>query len=111
MEKQLETDIVSRTRYLIRILVPDGTCSLKNVSSLLSLGEKTLKRRLQARGTSFRQLVEQIRQAIARQHLQQSTLSLSELAYKLGYSEPSAFTRAFKRWFGVAPSKWKQETV
>ena len=51
MEKQLETDIVSRTEYLIRILLPEGNCSFENVSSLLSLGEKSLQRRLKAQGS------------------------------------------------------------
>ncbi|MCP4757764.1 MAG: helix-turn-helix domain-containing protein [Proteobacteria bacterium] len=74
---------------------------------MLSLGEKTLQNKLRARGTSFRLLVGQVRQSIARQHLRQSTLSIIQLAYKLGYSELSAFTLAFKRWFGIAPSKMK----
>ncbi|MBT6614970.1 MAG: AraC family transcriptional regulator, partial [Deltaproteobacteria bacterium] len=48
-------------------------------------------------------------QSITRQHIKQARLSFGQLSYLLGYSEPSAFSRAFKRWFGVAPSKWKNQ--
>ncbi len=110
LEKQVEGDILTRTEYLIRVLLPDGACSFENISSLLSTGEKTLQRRLRARGTSFRQLVETVRQSMARQYLRQPDLSMSQLAYKLGYTELSTFTHAFKRWFGVAPSKWRNQS-
>jgi AraC-like DNA-binding protein len=107
MENQLPTDIVSRTEYLIRILLPEGNCNAENITSLLSTNERSLQRKLKARGTSFRQLVEKVRKSIALQQLRHSDFSKSQLAYVLGYTELSAFTRAFKRWFGVAPSKWK----
>jgi len=106
MEKKLEADIVSRTEYMIRTLMPDGTCSIENVSILLGLGKKTFQRRLQSQGVTFKVLVDNVRQSIARQHLDQDRYSMSQLAILLGYSEPSAFTRAFKRWFGMTPSQW-----
>jgi len=82
---------------------------VENVTSLLSTNERSLQRKLKASGTSFRQLVEKTRKSIAQQQLRYSDLSKTQLAYILGYSELSAFTRAFKRWFGVAPSKWKDQ--
>ncbi|MBT4267463.1 MAG: helix-turn-helix domain-containing protein [Deltaproteobacteria bacterium] len=109
MEQRFQADIASRSKYLIRTLLPEGACSIENVSSLLSLSKRTLRRRLQARGTTFTQLVEEVRQSITRQHIEQARLSFGQLSYLLGYSEPSAFSRAFKRWFGVAPSKWKNQ--
>jgi AraC-like DNA-binding protein len=54
-------------------------------------------------------LLEKVRQSIAQQQLCHSDLSQSQLAYVLGYTEQSTFTRAFKRWFGVTPSKWKNQ--
>ncbi|MBU3916917.1 AraC family transcriptional regulator [bacterium] len=109
MENQLPMDIVSNTEYLIRILLHDGNCQIENITSLLSTNERSLQRKLKASGTSFRQLVEKVRKSIAKQQLLHSDLSNSQLAYLLGYSELSAFTRAFKRWFGVAPSKWNNQ--
>ena len=107
MEKQLPTDIVSQTEYLIRTLLPDGACNVENVTALLSITERSLQRKLKARRTTFRQLVDNVRKSIARQQLRQANLSNTELAFILGYTELSAFSRAFKRWFGMAPSKWK----
>ncbi|MNF14031.1 HTH-type transcriptional regulator VirS [compost metagenome] len=56
---------------------------------------------------SFTQLVDQIRRDLAMAHLKQQTLSVTQLASLLGYSETSAFSRAFKRWFGVSPKQWR----
>lgn len=110
MEKKLEADIVIRTEHMVRTLLPDGTCSIENVSTLLGLGKKTLQRRLQSRGVTFKVLVDNVRQSIARQHLNQARYSMGQLAILLGYSEPSAFTRAFKRWFGITPSQWHRRS-
>ncbi len=62
MEKKLEADIVSRMKYKIRTLIPDGTCNIENVSTLLGLGKKTLQRRLQSQGVTFKVLVDNARQ-------------------------------------------------
>ncbi len=106
---RLPEDIVSHTESLIRILLPEGKCSMENVTALLYTSERSLQRNLKAKGTSFRQLMDRIRKSIALQQLRHSDLSKSQLAYMLGYTELSAFTRAFKRWFGVAPSKWRSQ--
>ncbi len=106
---RLPEDIVSHTKYLIRMLLPEGKCSLENVTTLLYTSERSLQRNLKARGTSFRQLVDKTRMSIARQQLHHSNLTNSQLAGLLGYTELATFSRAFKRWFGVAPSKWKRQ--
>ena len=102
-------DIVNHTKYLIRMLLPEGKCSLENISALLNTSDRSLQRNLKARGTSFRQLVDRVRKSIAQQQLRHSNLSNSQLAYMLGYTELSTFTRSFKRWFGVTPSKWRSK--
>jgi len=107
--ERMPEDIVNHTEYLIRMLLPEGKCSLENISALLYTSDRNLQRNLKARGTSFRQLVDRIRKSIAQQQLRHSNLSNSQLAYMLGYTELSTFTRSFKRWFGVAPSKWRSK--
>lgn len=109
MEKQLPNDIVDNTESLIRILLPDGNCTVDYITSMLSINQRSLQRKLRAKGTSYRQLLEKVRKSIAQNHLLHSDLSQTQLAYLLGYSELSAFTLAFKRWFGVAPSIWKDQ--
>jgi len=106
---QLPEDIISHTETLIRMLLPEGKCSLENISSLLYTSDRSLQRNLKAKDTSFRLLMDKVRKSIAQQQLRHSNLSNSQLAYMLGYTELSAFTRAFKRWFGVAPSKWRSQ--
>ena len=109
LENQLPKDIVSTTEYLIRVLLRDRKCNIENVTSILSIGERSLQRKLKTSGTSYRELLEKIRKSIAQQHLLHSDLSQTQLADLLGFSELSAFTLAFKRWFGMPPSKWKNK--
>jgi len=70
-----------------------------------------LQRKLRDLGLSFTQLVDQIRQETAMAHLKQQHLSVTQLASLLGYSETSAFSRAFKRWFGLSPKQWRSATL
>tara|TARA_R110002111_G_scaffold94190_3_gene146192 strand:- start:6406 stop:7341 length:936 start_codon:yes stop_codon:yes gene_type:complete len=72
----------------------------------LHMSERTLKRHLQAEGISFRQLLERVRKDRAERLLNQGALSISEIADRLGFSDASTFSQAFKRWTGTAPSYW-----
>jgi len=74
------------------------------VAKRLSTTARTLQRRLKQHGTSFSKLVDETRRKLAQMHLKADDLSLAELAFLLGFSEQSALTRAFKRWFGGSPS-------
>jgi AraC-like DNA-binding protein len=62
-----------------------------------------MQRKLKARGVSFRKLLDDTRRQLAEQYLKDSTLSVSEIAYLLGFAEVSSFSRAFRRWTGHAP--------
>jgi len=72
----------------------------------LHISERTLKRHLQAEGVSFRQLLELVRKNRAERLLNQGAMSISEIADRLGFSDASTFSQAFKRWTGEAPSYW-----
>ncbi|RQW61102.1 helix-turn-helix transcriptional regulator [Vibrio viridaestus] len=67
-----------------------------------------IQRKLRAEGITFRQLVERVRCDMAKQYLQQSHIPITEMGLMLGYSETSAFSRAFRRWFGISPSRFRQ---
>ena len=67
----------------------------------------TLQRRLQEEGSSFQQLLDDTRRDLAVQHLAQPDLAPLEIAYLLGFADPSNFYRAFKRWFGVTPGEYR----
>lgn len=69
---------------------------------------RTLRRRLEAAGTRFESLVEETRQSLAEELLRGTNLAISEVAERLGYSEPSTFIRAFKRWKAVSPQRYRK---
>jgi AraC-like DNA-binding protein len=73
-------------------------------ASALGLSTRTLQRRLAIAGRSFEAVLDEVRRACAEAMLADGGRDLAEIAYKLGYSERSAFTRAAIRWFGVPPS-------
>jgi len=83
--------------------------SLAQVATLTSTGERTLKRRLQREGTSFRTLVAEVRADFAAELVREQKLPLSVVADRLGYADLSSFSQAFKRWHGVAPMVYRQK--
>jgi AraC-like DNA-binding protein len=84
-----------------------GESSSEAVARRLSITRRTLHRRLQAHGMTFEQLLDRLRFDLAQQLLQHSAASMTEIAMALNYANASAFTRAFRRWSGVAPSAWR----
>jgi AraC-like DNA-binding protein len=80
---------------------------LPAVARSLGQSPRSLRRHLASEGTSFQQLVEQIRSELARQHLEDAGLTVSEIAFLVGFSELSPFLRAFRRWTGVTPGEYR----
>ena len=70
------------------------------------MSQRTMARRLDNLGTSFGQILEEVRRQLAARYLEEPNVRASQIAYLLGYSEPSAFNHAFRRWTGVSPSKF-----
>jgi len=87
---------------LIQVL-PTGQVGEASMARALNLSLRSLQRKLNERGVTFRKVLEETRRQLAQQYLQDSTLSVSEIAYLLGFAEVSSFSRAFKRWTGHAP--------
>ncbi|MPR09338.1 helix-turn-helix domain-containing protein [Microvirga tunisiensis] len=81
--------------------------SVDAMADLLAMDRPTFDRRLKSRGTSYRALADEIRFEVACRLLKDTEMSLSQIAAALGYSEASAFTRAFRGWSGQAPSVWR----
>ena len=75
----------------------------------LRMSERSLNRALAAEGTTYRELLAQLRQEVAARHLAQNRLGIAEVAFLLGFSELSAFYRAFKRWTGRTPAEFRAE--
>jgi AraC-like DNA-binding protein len=81
---------------------------MESVSRALGLGARTLRRRLQEEGSSFVELLDEERARFAARLLSDDTRSIEEAAYAMGFSDPSAFHRAFKRWTGATPSEFRR---
>lgn len=102
-----KSQIAVQVRNQIIERLPSGEPGQGQIAAQLNMSLRGLQRRLQAEGTSFRQLLEETRQELACQYLKQSELSLGEVTYLLGFSDQSNFTRAFKRWMGQAPGEFR----
>lgn len=85
-----------------------GLPPLDDVARALGVGSRTLQRQLRQEGSSFAALSNQVRAGLAVEYLRDPALSIGEVAYLLGFSEPSAFTRAFRRWTGHSPGRHRR---
>ena len=85
-----------------------GFPSLSVTARLFHMTPRTLHRRLVEEGTSYRELLEKVRHAIAVEHVTANRSSMEEIAYMLGYSDLANFRRAFKRWESVSPSAYRE---
>jgi AraC-like DNA-binding protein len=93
-------------RLLVKGLAEDTSFTkLGNIAARLHMSERSLQRRLSAEGVSFDALLDGTRKDLARQYLRDHSIAIAEVAFLLGYSEPSAFHRAFKRWTGETPAQ------
>ncbi|HBB23517.1 MAG TPA: AraC family transcriptional regulator, partial [Pseudomonas sp.] len=102
-----DSRVMHRARQILCRLLPQGEPRREAVAQALCLSERTLQRRLQEEGGSFQQLLDDTRRDLAEQYLAQPDLAPLEIAYLLGFADPSNFYRAFKRWFGVTPGEYR----
>lgn len=91
-------------RAAARATLAGGECSLASTARALGTSARTLQRRLRERGTTFAELVDSVRREMALEYLRKR-VSVHEIAFLLGYAEPSAFHHAFKRWTGMTPEQ------
>jgi AraC-like DNA-binding protein len=100
-------DFVSQVRRSIREGMASKAPSLETVATDLRMSARTIQRRLTSEGTSFQRLLESVREELARVHVADPSMPLGEIAFLLGYTELSAFLRAFKRWTGKTPRQFR----
>jgi AraC-like DNA-binding protein len=100
-------ELAGRVRAAIAAALEGSAPSVGDVARRLGLSERTLQRRLEAADASFAQLLDEVRRERALAFLGAPDVSIAEVSWLLGFSEQSAFTRAFRRWTGEAPSTWR----
>jgi AraC-like DNA-binding protein len=106
-----EVDIEGQVRQVVSRSLSEGVPKMAQVARRMGMSERTLHRRLAERALTFRDLVEATRRELAQGMLRQSRYSLSEVAFLTGFSEQSAFNRAFKRWAGQTPTTYRRQAL
>jgi AraC-like DNA-binding protein len=96
-------------RSVLRSALLTDRAGAEHISALFGIHSRTLSRRLEYFGTSFQEIVDEVRFEIARQMLSQTSLEVGQIADAIGYTRASAFARAFRRWSGATPGEWRTQ--
>jgi AraC-like DNA-binding protein len=109
---QVSKDAIA-TQVIARLVeqLPSGKPDEQKIADALHLSTRTLQRKLAEQDTSFKKLLTETRQDMAKTYLGNSHLSLTEITYLLGYSEQANFTRAFRRWEDTSPSEYRKNLL
>ena len=103
-----QLDLIEKVHRSLRVLLLSGVMSGDAIADTLAMHRRTLNRRLKAQGTTFRQVLEDVRFEAARQLLDSTNMKLDDIAAALAYAGVSPFTRAFRRRSGAAPGEWRR---
>ncbi len=106
LERRTE-DVVARTRAIVPEVLRTAEPGLAGAARRLGISARTLQRRLGENGTSYARIVEEVRRELAHREVATGTRSFGEIAFLLGFSQASAFDRAFRRWTGRTPSAYR----
>lgn len=106
---ELDTSIttVERVCVVLLELLPINSATIEKTAERLDMSKRTLQRRLDDEGESFRSLVNRTRQNLACQYLKETTLSIGEISYLLGFEDRNSFYRAFQSWRGRSPDQFR----
>ncbi|MEE4660465.1 MAG: AraC family transcriptional regulator [Halieaceae bacterium] len=109
--ERYDRSLVTRVRAMIGHDFSEGFPSFDSISRALNMSAPTLRRRLKREGTTFQQLKDDCRREAACAYLKQPDLPVSAIAIHLGFTDPSAFHRSFKKWLGVTPGAYRAQAM
>jgi AraC-like DNA-binding protein len=104
-----DQNLVSRVKQIIAKSLPSGTPTEAAIAKSIYTSPRTLHRRLAEEQTSFREVMTEVRQELAEGYLQDKSIPITEISYLIGFSDVSAFSRAFKRWTGISPAAYRSQ--
>jgi AraC-like DNA-binding protein len=102
---ELARTFSQRLRAVLKEKPLNGTAA----AATIGVHRRTLSRRLKSEGMSFKRIANEARSGVAKQLLADTNMSLAEISAALKFSEPAAFTHAFRRWTGTTPSAWRKK--
>ena len=105
------TQLDERLQSAILVGLQQNECSIEQITEKLQISIRQLQRHLQQQGSTYQQRVQQVKLMLAKQYLSDPFLNIQEIALLLGYSEQSAFQRAFKQWTGYTPKNWRKYPI
>lgn len=108
LQQRYPDNLQDQVKDIIGQYLPAGECSVEMIAATLDLHPRVLQQRLKHQDCSYGSLLRDTRREIAEQHLRYRSMAITELAFKLGYAEPSIFSRSFKQWTGLSPRQWQQ---
>jgi AraC-like DNA-binding protein len=108
-QKPSRSSISAHVEEAIAQLLPHGRANVQAIASRIGMSRRTLARALAAEGTTFAELLDRLRFALAKRYLLEWELPISNIAWLLGYRETSSFTNAFRRWAGSTPREFRVE--
>ena len=101
------TSIPERVGRLLESVRDGRLPGIDSVAAQLGVSPRTLRRQLSAEGLKFQGILDDIRHRRSLELLRRTDLGIDDIAYRLGYSDPSNFGRAFRKWEGLSPSVWR----
>ena len=101
--------ISTEVRKLLIELLPSGDANQQSIASQMNRSLSTLQRQLAAENTNYKEIREHTRRDLAEQYVREGHYSLSQIAYLLGFSDQSNFSRAFRRWTGHSPGTYAKQ--
>jgi AraC-like DNA-binding protein len=108
-EQRAQRSLSEQVKWILKRLLAGARPDVSAVARELGLSERTLQRRIDDDGTSFRKLLLEARQELAREYLNRPDIDVAEVAYLLGYEDSNSFYRAFRTWEGTTPSQLRAE--
>jgi len=104
-------DIINQVKTAIFELLASGNIAAEDIAKKLHITSRTLRRRLDDEGVSYGGILKDLRRELAMQYIRDDTITLTEISYLLGFSQPSSLSRAFRLWTGKSPTEIRQEAL
>jgi AraC-like DNA-binding protein len=108
-ENSTSSDFIIALRKTLLRLLPSGDMGVDKVAAALNISRRTLQRRLAEQGTQFLQILQELRAELAQQYLADERLSITDIAFLLGYMDQSSFSAAFRGWYGLSPRDFRKK--